>query len=369
MSGCTDATAESHPMNGGDGTYSYTHNSNFQKSATNVASSMINRAVIDKLELSKLFSFTSSNNTFRIADLGCSIGPNTFIAMQNILEAVQQKYLHSQHQNSSSQMLEFQVFFNDHETNDFNTLFSSLPAKRQYFIAAVPGSFHGRLFPNSSLHFVHSSLALHWLSTIPKELLDRTSPAWNRRRIHYTSAPDEVYKAYQYQFAKDMIKFLDARARELVVGGLMVLIMPAVPNSVPLSHMPLGVVYDLLGCALMDMTREGWISEAQVDSFNLPVYVVSPKEMRELVDGNGCFSIQMMELIKPMSSVHDGQITARAITMHLRAAMEGIITKHFGGDIIDELFNRFYMKIEELSDQLQPRSKEGTQLFLVLERK
>ena len=215
---------------------------------------MIHKAVADNLDIDKLFSSASSNNTFRIADLGCSVGPNTFTAIHNILEAVQQKYL--QGHNSSSQMPEFQVYFNDHATNDFNTLFSSLPAERQYFTAGVPGSFHGRLFPNSSLHFVHSSLALHWLSTIPKELLDNNSLAWNRRRVHYTNAPNEVYNVYRARFAEDMINFLDARAMELVVGGLMVLIMPSVPNDVPLSQMPIGVVYDLLGCILSDMAKE-----------------------------------------------------------------------------------------------------------------
>lgn len=114
---------------------------------------------------------------------------------------------------------------------------------------------------------------------------------------------------------------------------------------------------------------QGLINEAQVDSFNLPLYVVSPKEMIEIVEGNGCFSVEIMELYKPMASIDDDKITAQSVTMHLRAAMEAIISKHFGAGIIDELFKRCHKKIDEFSDKLHQRYKEGTQLFIVLKRK
>ena len=220
---------------------------------------MIHDAVIDKLHINEILSASSSHNIiFRIADLGCSVGPNTFSAMKNIIEAVQQKYQQSQgdHHSFSTQLPEFQVFFNDHVTSDFNTLFSSLPAERPYLAAGVPGSFHDRLFPSSSLHVIHSSYAIHWLSKLPKELLDKNSPAWNQGRVHYVNAPDEVCKVYAAQFAKDMAKFLDARAKELVLGGLMVLIMPSVPNGLFYSHLPSGVMFDLFGSSLMDMAKE-----------------------------------------------------------------------------------------------------------------
>ena len=222
---------------------------------------MIHDAVVDKLHINEVLSSSSSNNIiFRIADLGCSVGPNTFSAMKNIIEAVQQKYQQSQgdHHSFSTQLPEFQVFFNDHVTSDFNTLFSSLPAERPYLAAGVPGSFHDRLFPSSSLHVIHSSYAIHWLSKLPKELLDKNSPAWNQGRVHYVNAPDEVCKVYAAQFAKDMAKFLDARAKELVLGGLMVLLMPSVPKAVPFSQLPNGsfVTAHLLGSSLMDMAKE-----------------------------------------------------------------------------------------------------------------
>ena len=222
-----------------------------QRAGANAVKAMIDDVIAEKLDVEKIFS--SSKRTFRIADLGCSIGPNTFVAMQNITDAVQLKY---QSQGFASQMPEFQVFFNDHASNDFNTLFASLPPERPYFAIAVPGSFHGRLLPNFSLDFVYSSYALQCLSKVPEELLNKNSAAWNKGRFHYASAPDEVAQAFTTQFAKDITAFLDFRAKEVVVGGLMVLIMPGIPNGIPHSSSLTGGIFDFLGQCLMGMAKE-----------------------------------------------------------------------------------------------------------------
>ncbi|KAK9995741.1 hypothetical protein SO802_020427 [Lithocarpus litseifolius] len=159
-------------------------------------------------------------------------------------------------------MPEFEVFFNDHTSNDFNTLFTSLPPERPYFATGVPASFHGRLFPNFSLDFAHSSYALQILSKVPEELLNKNSAAWNKGRVHYASAPDEVAQAYLTQFAKDVTTFLDRRAIELVVGGLMVLIMPVIPNGIPHSSLRTCAIFDFLGQCLWIWQRSSFMSGA-----------------------------------------------------------------------------------------------------------
>ncbi|KAJ4707025.1 S-adenosylmethionine-dependent methyltransferase [Melia azedarach] len=118
------------------------------------AKAMINEVISDKLDFKTLGIDTSE--TFRLVDLGCSTGPNTFISVQNIVQTIEQKYKAEYDQNYPSS-LEFLVFFNDHYGNDFNILFKTLPPLGNHFAAGVPGSFHGRLFPKSTLHFAHSS--------------------------------------------------------------------------------------------------------------------------------------------------------------------------------------------------------------------
>ena len=109
----------------------------------------------------------------RMADLGCSSGPNAFAVVFEILDAI----------DTTGRCLNkkppvFQVFLNDLPRNDFNTLFHSLPsfyerlAKEKgpefgpCFVAVMPGSFYGRLFPNNTMHIIHSSYSVHWLRQV-----------------------------------------------------------------------------------------------------------------------------------------------------------------------------------------------------------
>ncbi|XP_069153311.1 S-adenosyl-L-methionine:benzoic acid/salicylic acid carboxyl methyltransferase 3-like isoform X2 [Solanum lycopersicum] len=49
-----------------------------------------------------------------------------------------------------------------------SSLYNNLSSRETICIAdlGVAGSFYTRLFPSNSLHFVHSSYSLHWLSQI-----------------------------------------------------------------------------------------------------------------------------------------------------------------------------------------------------------
>lgn len=100
----------------------------------------------------------------------------------------------------------------------------------------------------------------------------------------------------------------------------------------------------------------------QVDSFNLPLYVACPKEIAAAVERNGQFSIERLMLTDIASAMN-----WEVFSMHLKARLEGIFSKHFISEIIDELFERFHKKIMEFFEKLE--SMELTQLFVVLKRK
>ena len=116
------------------------------------------------------------SKTFCIADLGCSSGPNALLPTENIIKSLEAKYLSAA---GNIPVPQFQVFLNDLPSSDFNTLFRSLHpvstdrndpmavvVAKSYFAAGVAGSFYERLFPDKSLHFVHSSFSLHWLCQV-----------------------------------------------------------------------------------------------------------------------------------------------------------------------------------------------------------
>ncbi|XVF24405.1 hypothetical protein REPUB_Repub13aG0125000 [Reevesia pubescens] len=243
-----------------------------QRGIMDAAKVIINEEITMKFDIQQLS--LAASKPFRIADLGCSSGPNTILAMENIIEAVECKF-----QAHGLISLEFQVFFNDQISNDFNSLFASLPVERNYYTASVLGSFHGHLFPTASLHFVYLSCALNWISKVPKRVLDKTSPAWNPGRIHYSGAPKEVFEVYSDQFAKDIDSFLHARVKELAPGGLMALILLVVPDVITHPQITFGSEIELVGYCLMDMAKTGIVSGENVDTFNLPLYYTSPKEL------------------------------------------------------------------------------------------
>ncbi|KAM3750955.1 hypothetical protein ACB098_04G072200 [Castanea mollissima] len=323
----TSKTIEAYPMKGGDGVHSYANNSSYQREVIGSAKRLITEAIAEKLDVD---NFVSSY-TYRIADLGCSVGPNTFFAVQNIIEALQFKH---QRQGLHSQLPEFQIFFNDHILNDFNTLFSSLPPNREYYAAGVP---------------------------VPKPVVDKSSPAWNKGRIHYPNSNDEVVKAYQAQHTEDMECFLHARAKEVVCGGLVALIILGRPNGMLHSQ---SLTIGALESCLMDMARKGIISEEKLDSFNLPLYCMSPQELEAAVDRNGYFSVE--RIITELGTVPETQ--SQKISSNFRAAFEGVIMAHFGYEILDELFDSFGKKFE-VEFMTKPMSGSSTIFFALLKRK
>ena len=110
----------------------------------------------------------------RFTDMGCSSGPNAFLPTLQVIEALDTICSRLKHKPPI-----LHAFLNDLPGNDFNTVSKSLPSfyerlktERGHddfgscFIAAAPGSFHGRLFPPCFLNLVYSSFCLHWLSRV-----------------------------------------------------------------------------------------------------------------------------------------------------------------------------------------------------------
>uniref|UniRef100_A0A2N9H6C9 S-adenosylmethionine-dependent methyltransferase n=1 Tax=Fagus sylvatica TaxID=28930 RepID=A0A2N9H6C9_FAGSY len=240
---------ESYPMTGGDGPLNYAKNSNPQRREADNAKALLVGTIFESLDIEHI---CPKSNSFRIADLGCSIGPNTYIAVNNIIEVVTQKYQSKGH----TSLPEFQVFFNDHVSNDFNFLYGNLPPERKYFAAGVPGSFYTRLFPKGSIHFIYSAYALQWLSKTPVELGKLSSPSCNKGRIYYSNAPNEVGQAYSTQYAKDIGSFLCARAEELAPAGLMKILIPGRNDGILPAQSSLGPHFEDLESSLLDMTNE-----------------------------------------------------------------------------------------------------------------
>ncbi|XP_043700551.1 probable jasmonic acid carboxyl methyltransferase 2 [Telopea speciosissima] len=153
-------------MNWGNGETSYACNSILQKLVITKTKPVVIGSILD------LYT-KNLPPCLRVADLGCSSGPNTLLVTTEIIEAIDET-CHQLNRNTP----EFQVFLNDLPSNDFNAIFKTLPTfyeqlkkeKGDKFgpcsITGLPGSFYGRLFPSNSIDFFHSSNSVHWLSQV-----------------------------------------------------------------------------------------------------------------------------------------------------------------------------------------------------------
>ncbi|KAJ4715455.1 Methyltransferase-like protein [Melia azedarach] len=337
-------------MNGGEGEYSYVKNASVQRKVISEAKHLIQESI------SELYCSNFSDECFKIADLGCSSGPNAYLPTWDVIEALQTTcYL----LNRKPPVL--QVFLNDLPGNDFNSTFKLLPsfyerlkAQKddefgQCFIAAVPGSFYGRLFPTHSLHFIFSSYALHWLSQAPKGLVSGSGNSLNKDNIYIAkTSPPRVHKAYFDQFESDFTTFLKSRSEELKLGGRMVL---ALKSDDKRYHN----IWEAFGEAICDLVSEGLIEESKLESFNVPFYGPSAEEISRLVEQEGTFSIHKLEThyqnwyvgFDNNGNKLDYCETAKQMATRFRAIAESLVASHFGNDIVDEIYKRFFVKLIE----------------------
>ncbi|KAJ6851167.1 salicylate carboxymethyltransferase-like [Iris pallida] len=281
--------------------------------------------------------------TVCIADLGCSSGRNTLSVVESIIRAVCER-----RREATQQLPEFMVFLNDLSGNDFNALFSLVPEFVQKLkaehddgggilvsVAGAPGSFYGRLFPSSSLHFITSFTSLQWLSQVPAGLLNKGEPI-NKGNVYMSPAsPPSVVTRYFEQFQEDFSMFLRSRSQELVVGGRMVLSMLGRRSHdihKKINEFPL---YEALSKSLSIFVSQKLVAEEKVDSFNFPIYTPSTQELEDQVYREGSFTINSM---KQYYKDWMFENAPNMLSKTFRAANESFICHHFGEEIIEPLF-------------------------------
>ncbi|XP_062079449.1 monomethylxanthine methyltransferase 2-like isoform X1 [Humulus lupulus] len=265
-------------MNSGVGQASYANNSSLQRMVISIARPTLKESITEAYCNNKVFP-----ECLRIADLGCSSSPNTLTVVSeiiHIIEAISCQRSNQQIDKSPA----FQVFLNDLPMNDFNAIFRSLPSfyerlKKEKgdkfgtncFITAMPGSFYGRLFPNNSMHIVHSSYSLHWLS-------------------------------------------------------------------------------------------QNIIEAESLDKFNMPLYFPNEKEVENVIQEEGSFSLQKLNAFetawdtgfitiensdKKYNDDDDKLERGKYISDYMRAGLESVLVKQFGETVMDELFQRLAYKVIE----------------------
>ncbi|KAK9757159.1 hypothetical protein RND81_01G144500 [Saponaria officinalis] len=327
-------------MKEGTGDTSYAKTSYIQKQVL-LSTKAIREEAIKEIYLKNLPS------TLCIADLGCSSAEqNTLNVALEVIETIEKA-----RQELGNRPLDYQVNLNDLPNNDFNTLFQALKIFKeksvqkcgdehgQCFVCGVPGSFYGRLFPDNSLHFVHSSYSLHWLSQVPDGIEE------NKKSIYLSkTSSTSVLNAYYEQFAKDFTTFLSCRTKEVIVGGKMQLTV--VGRRVDSFSKECSHAWDLLATVLNEMTFEGFIEEKKLNTFKIPLYYPTPLELRTLVEREGSFNMDQINTFETKwnndyeNSVYKDPNSYEFVKC-MRSVIETMLINCFGEEVIDEIFVRY----------------------------
>ncbi|KAF2312961.1 hypothetical protein GH714_002178 [Hevea brasiliensis] len=307
---------------------------------------VIDETIMEKLEIEP---FSSTYKAFCVADMGCSVGPNAFYSTHNILDAVEKKFISEGF--TPDQVPQFQVFFNDLPFNDFNTLFKK--CKTRILQHGTKGRFITLMPQNSSRSFCSPIFKGH--GDVLRCQSKRTRGGKYDGPNHaINSRWDPTFQRTDRYMLNHLESCLVDLAKEVTLISTLSLVY--------LERMLFNSIY------LKLFLVQGLVSEALVDSFNVPMYSVTPKEMRQIVERNGCFSIERME---PTDCVPDpdNPATAYSITMHLRSGLEGVIARHFGAEIINELFERFLERMDDVMLSLLSCYAQGSQLTVILKRR
>ncbi|KAK1429238.1 hypothetical protein QVD17_11444 [Tagetes erecta] len=338
-------------MNEGEGDSSYANNCFLQEHAIKRTLPFLKHAIKSMANHDVFFN----NGCFVVADLGCSSSINTLLVASNIIDIV-----HDECQENNRKTPQFQVCLNDLLGNDFNTLFKLLPNFYEClrdkgenigpcFMSAVPGSFYNRLFPDKSLHLVHSSYSVQWFSQVPQGL------EGNKSNIYISkTSPPSVFQAYKKQFRSDFTKFLQLRYEEMVRGGHMVLTLPGRRKVDPTTD-DCWSLWDLLTKSLLELLKEDLVRESDINSFNLPFYLPCEDELRNIIQDDVLFVLDDMNVFEvnwdPQDTDHtnmNGLIKGGDHNGHvkntakvIRAITEPLLASHFGASIVDLMFKKY----------------------------
>ncbi|PHV67562.1 hypothetical protein CSW57_07720 [Williamsia muralis] len=154
----------------------------------------------------------TSGGSLTVADYGCSEGRNSLAPMRAAIEEMRRVH---------STDAPISVVHTDLPTNDFSSLFATVAddpgtyAGPAVYTSAVGRSFYRQILPPRSVSLGWSSIALHWLSAAAGPL----DGMW------YTDGTQSQRERWARRAGDDWARFLDARGRELLTSGRLVIVV------------------------------------------------------------------------------------------------------------------------------------------------
>ena len=212
-----------------------------------------------------------------IVDYGSSEGRNSLAPIGAAIECVRAR---------KSSETPVSVIHTDLPGNDFSTLFrtliesedSYLNTNAEIYPSAIGRSYFEQILPANSVDIAWNSWTLQWMSKNPVEDPDFLYGAFS---------PNEwVRTAVAQQLEQDWRAFLRLRAIELAPGGRMLCLFGSRGETTLGWEWIAGALWSVI----LDMWREGLISDAEKLRINLPLGPRGVDAIRQPFNQEGVFS-------------------------------------------------------------------------------
>jgi len=169
------------------------------------------------------------------------------------------------------------------------------------YVSAVGRSFHYQTVPDNTIHLGFAATCMHWLCKLPG--------SFGSKYIHHSQLPadDALLVPFKEQAAKDWNNILTHRAKELAVGGRIVIVNFCIdPESQCLGRSKnlKRTMYDTKRDHWIAMSKEGKITEEEVANTNFPNYYRTVEETEApLKDSNSEASKAGLRLVNSFTRV------------------------------------------------------------------
>jgi hypothetical protein len=212
-----------------------------------------------------------------IVDYGSSEGRNSMAPIGAAIDCVRQR---------TGAETPISIIHTDLPGNDFSTLFRTLiesedsyqKRSAEIFSSAIGRSYFEQILPADSVNIAWNSWTLQWMSENPVEDPDFLYGAYS---------PNEwVRAAVAQRLDKDWREFLRLRAIELAPGGRMLCLFGSKSDTILGWEWIAGALWQVV----LDMWREGSLSDAEKLRINLPLGPRDVDAIRQPFGREGVFS-------------------------------------------------------------------------------
>lgn len=208
------------------------------------------------------------------SDMGCADGGTSLDLWRSVIKHIRQ------FQPDNSESGDIQIVYADQANNDFNALVKILHGLTDFdtYLTAAPdvtvlesgASFYTPILPRGSLDLGFSATAMHWLSTTPCDLSNH---------IHMVGAEGKERQRFSEQASRDWQSILLQRARELNIGGKLVLVNFCIDEAGRYLGNTGGVnMFDQFNRNWLQLLNDGVIDNDEYQRMTLPQYYNSVEE-------------------------------------------------------------------------------------------